>query len=90
MNGNPHFKSAAHPMGAGKMLAHQAAYEIGKRQSEATLALAFEQRTANLIETLRVGEVDMTGWPQLVCDNFHRTSQEIAERLGLSEEGSIV
>ena len=53
------------------------------RNTEATLALAYEQRTANLIATLRVGAVDMTDWPQQVIDNFHRTSIEISQRMGI-------
>lgn len=49
---------------------------------EATLALAYEQRTANLIATLSVGAVDMSDWPQQVIDNFSRTSEEISARMG--------
>lgn len=51
--------------------------------TQVTLALAYEQRTANLIATLQVGAVDMTDWPQQVIDNFHRTSIEVSQRMGI-------
>lgn len=55
------------------------------RNTEATLALAYEQRTANLIATLRVGAVDMTDWPQPAISNFLTQNNNIMTRLGLNE-----
>ena len=78
MNGNPHYEGLARFNDR-----DLSAPEISYMQAQATLALAWEARTANLIATLQVGAVDMTDWPQQVIDNFHRTSIEISQRMGI-------
>ena len=90
MNGNPHYEDAARYVNEASSLHDWPDTErpiiAANAQALSTLALAYEQRTANLIATLRVGAVDMTDWPQPVIDNFHRTSQEIAQRMGYPAE----
>lgn len=87
MNGNPHAEDAARYINEASSLNNWVDSErvilAANGQALATLALAYEQRTANLIATLRVGAVDMTDWPQQVIDNFHRTSIEISQRMGI-------
>lgn len=84
--GNPHYESSYGTLVRieGKTMTYpESENTLRGAQVTATLALAYEQRTANLIATLQVGAVDMTDWPQQVIDNFHRTSIEISQRMGI-------
>lgn len=49
---------------------------------EATLALAFEQRTANLIALQSVGITDLTDWPATHVEAWSERAIDIATRLG--------
>lgn len=51
----------------------------------ATLALAYEQRTANLIAVMAMSPLDLTDWPQPAVDNFLTQNNNIMTRLGLNE-----
>ena len=48
----------------------------------ATLAAAYEQRTANLIAIQRMGVTDMTDWAPVVIDAWSERAMEISVRLG--------
>lgn len=54
-------------------------------ESLATLALAYEQRTANLIALMAMSPLDLTDWPQPAVDNFLTQNKNICTRLGLNE-----
>jgi hypothetical protein len=59
-------------------------YEIADRQIQATLALAYEQRTANLIAAfgqLNLGEDDVTFLGERI--DGYELAKQIQERLGL-------
>lgn len=89
MNGNANYESAADL--AGHLLDAlnegngdlEAALNIA--QVEATLALAYEQRTANLIAVMAMSPLDLTDWPQPAVDNFLNQNKNICTRLGLNE-----
>lgn len=51
-------------------------------QVHAIRALAYEQRTANLIAQLAAGPVDMTDWPQPVRELWFASNRAVVERLG--------
>lgn len=86
MNGNPHYRDAR---AAGSYYAtRQINSDLGVialAQVEATLALAHEQRTANLIALMAMSPLDLTDWPQPAVDNFLTQNKNICTRLGLNE-----
>jgi len=51
----------------------------------ANLALAYEQRTANMIDGNRPTEIDFTGWPKEIVGRFSVQAIDIAKRLGMGE-----
>jgi hypothetical protein len=80
MQGNPHHERAT------SRLHNGTTNEVTRAQAEATLALAFEQRTANLIalysmdDGARQGMVDGAG---MHSGNWVDVTKQIQERLGL-------
>lgn len=89
MSGNANYESAAdlaeHLLdalneGNGDL---EAALNIA--QLEATLALAYEQRTANLIALMAIGVTDMSGWPDEFVEVNIKRNEIIKARLGLNE-----
>jgi hypothetical protein len=78
---NQHFQEAA-----ADLAANPGQYEIEKSKALATLALAYEQRTANLIalysmdESARQGMVDGAG---MHSGNWVDVTKQIKERLDL-------
>lgn len=82
--GNPHYESADslanHAHGLDELDANGLS---GLANAEATLALAYEQRTANLIAVLNMSPVDMTDWPKQAAKNFFELNRTITQRLGM-------
>jgi hypothetical protein len=56
--------------------------EVARAQAEATLALAFEQQTANLIAL--IGKVHPNGAGVFSQPEIDKARHQVAERLGLS------
>lgn len=80
MAGNPHYNTACLPV----TLHHDSPeQELAALQLEATLALAFEQRTANLIAALGHFGKDLSDWDSRSAALWARTAKEIDARLGL-------
>lgn len=87
MDGNPHYAnvldlSARHAK-RGDLSSHQAAYDIACQQAEATLALVFEQRTANLIAKLALN-AQMSTSNRTLRPDAAKVDDEILARLGLT------
>lgn len=78
--GNPHADAAY----IAEVTLHYDAPEqlLAAAQVEATMALAYEQRTANMIATQAMGVTDMTGWPPEHAAAWHARAVEVAERMG--------
>lgn len=53
--------------------------------AHAVLALAYEQRTANMIESNKPSEIDFTNWPKPLVGRFTAQAIEIAKRLGVGK-----
>lgn len=89
MSGNPYFKTAVqrHAMvTANKTQPAELVMALAAcLQGEATLALAYEQRTANLIALVAIGVTDMTGWPAKFVEVHIKRNEIIHARLGLNE-----
>ena len=81
--GNPHYESADslanHAHGLDELDANGLS---GLANAEATLALAYEQRTANHIAILQMGQTDMSDWPDRSRQRWIANAQRIQERLG--------
>jgi hypothetical protein len=93
MNGNPHYGLAAHVIDKvdalpGGYSRDQAMLKgILGAQAQATLALAFEQRTANLIALHQMAVTAIQNGADndgISPDDFRRSSDEIETRLGLN------
>lgn len=92
VNGNEHFENAEEilsnldqpkPEGA-------AALWLAEAQVEATLALAHEQRTANLLAANQQGLLHPPGFREFRVENMligAEIRKEILQRLGRAEEG---
>lgn len=66
---------------ANGMATHQAMYDMACAQNLATLALAYEQRTANLLKVL-----ELQGRMHDVQQAFNLSAFDVAERLGMRAE----
>lgn len=77
MPSNSHYENARHwdnkPMTDG---------QVRLLQAQATLALAYEQRTANLIAMQALGITDMTDWPATHVAAWSERAIDITTRLG--------
>ena len=58
---------------------------VKRAQAHATLAVAHELKTANLIAVMEraAHTIDVTAWPTSRVDRFNAAQHEIATRLGL-------
>jgi len=65
---------------ANNMDVHQAMYDMACAQNLATLTLAYEQRTANLLKVL-----ELQGRMQDVHEVFRLSETDVAPRLGLGK-----
>lgn len=102
MNGNTHYDAAAterpqltneevaneHYLGAEGITDETMQFSALNRISEATLALAYEQRTASLISLFQLGKENLSEFfDATALDHTDRDAlaQQIATRLGLNE-----
>lgn len=86
MHGNPHAELAEEDIeypGAWDEL--EAVTALLQTNARATLALAYEQRTANLIALLAVAGTDMTDWPKQIVDAWTERAEDIGARVGYNE-----
>lgn len=93
MNGNPHYSGSLQFSGWARNgrkptdpdLTPEAAAFREYALTQATLALAYEQRTANLIAVMAMSPLDLTDWPQPAVSSFLTQNNNIMTRLGLNE-----
>lgn len=86
-NPNHHYEYATSAFGAASASAHPAFNEQVRSDAliQATLALAYEQRTANLIAIWQTGDIKSDGEVfGITGERRLETWREIAVRLGLS------
>lgn len=75
--GNPH---------AAALTAHRDRGNTLSPTVEASLALAYEQRTANLIAMQAMGVTDLTDWHPTHSEAWIERAREIETRLGSSDD----
>lgn len=84
--GNTFAANAADSMNAARIAGipgeNEAQFLLQEAQIEATLALAYEQRTANLIALQSVGVTDVTDWPATHVAAWSERAIDITTRLG--------
>lgn len=81
MQGNPHYRFAMDQIDCVEDMTSQE-----QIQADATLALAFEQRTANLIALYSMNETNAQGMvdgADVTSENWVDVTKQIKERLGL-------
>lgn len=80
MNGNPYYEVLARFNNRDLNVP-----EISYMQAQATLALAYEQRTANLIAAMSVLHLDATGWHADTVTKWANIACEVEARLAFSK-----
>lgn len=94
MNGNPHYERAVDLLNVpalANLTPEEEAATRSEAQVNATLALAFEQRTANLIALHQMAVTAIQNGADndgISPDDFRRSSDEIEARLGLNGDAS--